>query len=105
MIRGTTPSLTLTISGTGVNLSSANNVYVTLSNGLHTITKTGSDLAISATQVICYLTQAESLTFSEGRDVLVQVNWTYTDGGATKRAATITQAIEVTKQLLPEVIS
>lgn len=100
MIRGTTPSIQLTI--TGADLSSATATYVTLKQGNVTITKT--DGVYDDGVLTIELTEAESLAFDTGSAVMCQVNWLYLDNGETKRAATTIQRIPVLGNLLTEVL-
>lgn len=85
MHNGITPTFTLTLPE-GIDLSYANNVYVTFSDkkGKHKITKTGGDLSIDVNKIQVTLGQEETLTLG---NTYIQVNWTYLEGGMTKRAA------------------
>ena len=107
MIRATTPTLTLTIKDDSVDLTQAKAVYVTLEQGQSfSVTKTGSDLSVTEKTVECWLSQEETLSLKVGTKLEIQVNWTYTDtDGTTKRNATVIKAIDVTRQLLDEVIA
>lgn len=99
--RGTTPTFTLSFDEEGLDLTTARNVYATFEQyGSVRITKTGEDLVIGEKTVEVYMTQAETLRFMVG-PVDVQVNWTAAGG---KRAASDIKTIELTKQLLDEVI-
>lgn len=104
MIQGTTPTFTFKIKDNTVDLSEATNVYVTLAQGIKLIEKQGSDLQIDGATVSVWLTQEESLKLTEGINVEVQVNWTYSDGDQLRRAATVVKSISVNKQLLKRVI-
>ena len=86
MITGTTPTYTLTLPET-IDLSQASNVYVSFADKSWTelLRKSDSDLEISANEIQVFLTQAETLAFPVGV-VLIQVNWTYEEGGVSKRA-------------------
>lgn len=95
MIRGTTPTFILTIDDDNVDLTEASNVYVTFKQNLREVTKTGSDLVISAQQVEVYMSQEETLSFGTGM-VSVQMNWTY-DGG--KRACTNIVRVDIGENL------
>lgn len=99
MIRGTTPTFTLTINDT-VDLTEAANVYVTFHSRQGDLTKTGDDLEISANVVNVYLTQEETLSFVVGRCEL-QINWTYNDGS---RACTNIVTVDVGANLINEVL-
>lgn len=113
MIRGTTPTLTLKVPD--VDLTRVEEVYVTVKQKNITVTKTGDDIEIETivgendtvqgSRILCWLAEQESLELSENVDALIQVNWTYIDGGFKKRAATKTKLIEIEKQLLNGVIT
>lgn len=85
MYKGTTPTFTLTFPQT-VDLTGASNVYVTFSAPDRTeiLTKTGADLNIDVNVIEVFLTQEETLKMP--CSCLLQVNWTYTEGGVVKRA-------------------
>lgn len=102
MVRGTTPTLTLTV-GTAetVDLEQATAVYVTVSRLGAVITKTGADLSIDGNVVECWLTEEESLQLREG-PASIQVNWTY---GSSKRAASKVAAVNIGRQLLLEEVT
>lgn len=102
MIRGTTPTFTFTIKNQDIDLSAAQNVYVTLAQGSKLIEKTGADLEIETRTVSVFLTQKESLQLLEGSNCEVQINWTYLDidGETIRRAATKVKSIPISKQLL-----
>lgn len=102
MIRGTTPTFTFTIKNDDIDLTAAQNVYVTLAQGSKLIEKTGTDLEIEARTVSVFLTQKESLQLLEGSNCEVQINWTYLDldGETIRRAATKVKSIPISKQLL-----
>ena len=106
MIRATTPTFTLTVKDEHLDLGQAESVYVTITQGQTSITKSGEDVSVDQNVCSCWLTQAEALRFQKGA-AEVQVNWTYTDtvDGTTRRAATRPKAFEVEKQLLPRVIT
>ena len=102
MIRGTTPTFTFTLKNQDVDLSAAQNVYVTLAQGSTLIEKTGTDLEIDTRTVSVFLTQKESLQLLECSNCEVQINWTYLDldGETIRRAATKVKSIPISKQLL-----
>lgn len=101
MIRGTTPTLTLTVGDSSIDLSTADAVYVTVTRGGEIVTKTGADVSVTGNVVECWLTEEESLKLSDG-PANIQVNWTF-DGD--KRAATKVASINIGKQLLLEEIT
>lgn len=100
MIRGTTPTLELTIEDEELDLTQMTHVYVTLKNGQNVLTKQDDDLTIAAQAVALYLNQAETLAMASDATE-VQVNWTYGDGS---RAATTIARVPISKQLLMEVV-
>lgn len=100
MIRGTTPTFSLKFTDDDLDLTLAYNVYATFKQEENEITKTGSDLDISAKQVDVYLDQEESLRFARGK-VEVQLNWTYEDG---KRACSNIVKVDVGKNLIGSVL-
>lgn len=106
MIRGTTPTLSFTIADQAVDLSAADNVYVTISQYATNITKTGEFVTVSGNTVSVWLTQIESMRLSVGNPASVQINWTYTDDltGTKRRAATKAKEITIENQLLGRVI-
>lgn len=65
------------------------------------LTKTGVDISVlDAKTISITLTQEESLRFVVDKKIDLQLNWTYLDGGITKRAATKIIPINLEKQLL-----
>lgn len=111
MIRGTTPTFTLTISartGSAVDLSTASNVYVSIVQGMTNIILTGDELSIENNVVSCYLPQEKSIRLADNTTAKVQVNWTYIDaldGVTVRRAATKFKEIPIEEQLLKRVIA
>ena len=104
MVRYTTPTFQLTLPET-VDLTEASNVYVTFSKASGTViyTKSGEDIEVSAHQVDVYLTQSETAVFPTGA-VRLQLNWTYQEGGEAKRACSEIASVNVTPNLLNEVV-
>lgn len=98
VVRGTTPTFTLTFPET-VDLTEADNVYVTFTSGSNILTKTGNALDVSAHEVSVYLTQAETFGFDTGV-VEIQVNWTLSGN----RLASEIKKYSISKQLLNEVL-
>lgn len=94
--RGTTPTYSLILNDNTIDLTVANNVYVSFKGQYGGIEKTGDDLVISAHQVDVYLNQAETLAFTEG-EIEIQINWTYADG---QRACTVIKKEKVGKNLI-----
>ena len=102
MIRGTTPTFTLTIpSDSGVDLTQAANVYATFKQTGVAITKSGEDLTVQAHQVDVYLNQAETLQFKAGT-LQIQLNWTYSN--ASRACSTIVN-IGIDNNLVGEVLA
>lgn len=105
MIRATTPTFTLTISGDSVDLTQATSVYVTIAQGDNVITLTGDDLTITENTISCFLNQEQALSLFGNSPAKIQVNWTYTDAtDVIKRAATKVVTIQIGEQLLKQVI-
>lgn len=106
MIIGTTPTFTLRLKRTyNVDLASAQNIYVTFKQGNTILSKDRSNITIVDGKTITVtLTQEESLNFSLDKKIEMQLNWTYIDGGITKRAATKVITINLEKQLLTQVL-
>ena len=101
----TTPTVTFKFPP-GVNMSAANRVYVTFTDTKNNIlvNKTGNDVRTTTDTVSVTLTQQETSNLPR-KGVKVQVNWTYTDGGALKRACTDSMVIGIGENLYPQVIS
>lgn len=105
MIRGTTPTITMNITNGGdLDLTKAEDLYVTLRQGQRIITKK-CDVVVDAQSVSFYFTQRETLSLKEGPAYL-QINWAYTDvvNKTKRRAATRIKQIQISGQLLDEVI-
>lgn len=102
MIRGTTPTYIIKISGD--NLKDAT-PYVTISQGQTEITKSGEGLITDRDDTSCVLTvaltQEETLKLAKGRADL-QVRWVNTEGTA---GATDVKCVKVKPVLLEGVIS
>lgn len=98
--RGTTPTFRHTFTEELLDLTTANNVYVTYKQGSKALTKTGEDIEVEPKAVTVYLTQKETLMFKEGT-LESQVNWTGSNGN---RAASKVKGIELEKQLLDKVV-
>ena len=101
MIRGTTPTFKLKLKDTSVDLTKADNVYVSFSQKSVRLLKTGEDLDVSEHGIDVYLTQAESLKFLADDVVDIQANWTYDDGS---RACSNIVTISVGKNLIGRVL-
>lgn len=94
--RGTTPTFTLTFTEDNLDLTTAQNVYVTFKSGTSKITKTGADLEIGEKTIAVYLTQANTLSLDVGV-VKIQANWTTANGS---RVASEVIEYPITEQLL-----
>lgn len=107
MINYTTPTIVLTVEG--VDLTSMD-VYATLEQGNHELTKSGDALIITTvtedaqtdTTISMTLSQTESASFDFGKSALVQVNWISAQG---VRCATEIGKIGVMRNLLDEVVN
>ncbi len=110
MIPGCTNTIEFEIDG--VDLTQATNVYVSFTQGIHKIVKTGDDVTVTVTtsqdnppvttsHIEVGLTQDETLRLADNIPAEVQVNWLYDDArGFTQRAGTETEQIDIGKQLL-----
>ena len=103
--RGTTPTYRLILQDTTIDLAEANDVYVTFADDKYNkiIEKTGADLYIDGNVVEIFLTQEETLKLPSG-EILVQINWTYNEGGTVKRAASQIVRTTSARNLKNEVI-
>ena len=104
MVRYTTPTFALTLPDT-VDLTEAENVYVTFANPVGGVifTRTDDALEITAHEVDVYLSQEETAQFTYG-SVDIQLNWTYHEAGEVKRACSEIARVPVTQNLLAEVV-
>ena len=98
--RYTTPTFTLTFTEDALDLTQAQNVYVTFRSGDVLMTKTGADLTIAEKSIGVYLSQEETAKFRIGY-VEIQVNWTM---APDKRAASNVVRFPISEQLLMAVI-
>lgn len=98
--RGTTPTFTCTFTEENLDLTTANNVYLTFKQGSHGMTKSGDDIEVQAKQIDVYLNQKETLGFRVG-GVEIQANWTMANG---RRASSDVAVVEFSKQLLERVV-
>lgn len=99
MIVATTPILTLTLPNT-IDLTTATEIYVTLSQGKNELTKTDVTLQ-SANVITVLLSQEETLMFNPNGFANVQVNWITNTG---RRIATKIKSIRINPNLIPEVL-
>lgn len=100
MVRATTPTLICSFDSALLDLSTVQNIYVTLSQGYLKLTKSGEDLEVEENNVKVYLTQSETLMFKTG-EVSIQVNWTF--GGGRRGASNIAKLI-MKENLLSKVV-
>lgn len=106
MIRYTTPILPLEVEG--IDLTTNEDVYVTLEQGSLELTKKGSDLTIlydaetDISTITFTLSQEETAAFALNRPVDVQVNFINASG---VRDATNIATIPVMRNLLDKVIN
>jgi hypothetical protein len=98
--RYTTPVFTLTFSEMDLDLTQAEEVFVTFRQACKLMTVTGDDLTVGEQTIAVSFTQEETAEFCEG-DVEIQANWVI----AGKRAASEVVNYQFTKQLLQEVIA
>lgn len=96
----TTPTITITFTDDELDLTAASGVYVTLKQNNVCLTKTGTDIAVSAKQIELVLNQEDTVGFTEGV-ASIQANWAFPNG---KRACSNVQSIQLSKQLLKAVI-
>lgn len=99
MIRYTTPTLAINISA---DLSQATNIIVTLKQGDVFLKK--EHLTYSQGKVLLPLNESETAAFQANQTAKVQINWTYTDNGVEKRAATYAGMITIRENMLQEVL-
>lgn len=98
--RYTTPVFTLTFTEKDLDLTQAEEVFVTFRQACKLMTVTGDDLTVGEKTIVVSFTQEETAEFCEG-DVEIQANWVI----AGKRAASEVVNYQFTKQLLQEVIA
>lgn len=101
MRRGTTPTITIRVTGEDFDGST---LYVTLEQGALELTKSGSDVLVTPTEtgstVAIFLTQEETLMFAKGT-ARIQIRWINSSGIAD---ASPIKNIEVNPILLEGVI-
>ena len=103
MYKLTTPTFTLTFPE-GTDLGLASNVYATFAkDGKEIATKKDSELVVNGNVVEVFFSQEETAQFPTGL-IDVQVNWTYQDGGQTKRACSTISKVNVHANLYKKVI-
>lgn len=103
IIRGTTPTLTLSFDDSGIDLTTLKSIYITISQVGKILTKTNKDegMEISPTEISIFLSQEETLFFHQG-EAEVQFR-ALTEGG--EAIATEAYTIKFQKVLLDKVIT
>lgn len=96
ILRGTTPTVILLFNEPTLDLTNANNVYVTFSSNLKSVTKSGDSLTIEPNRISVYLSQKDTLGFDLD-NVEIQANWTYSDH---MRSGSTIEKIAVDRNLL-----
>ena len=96
VLRGATPTIILQFDEPNLDLTEMNNVYVTFSSNLKSVTKSGEDLVVEPNRILVFLSQKDTLGF-QLNDVEVQANWTYSD---RQRAGSSIEHIAVDRNLL-----
>ena len=102
MVRATTPIITLRIKNDKIDLTQANDIFVSIVQG-KTVIELEKDTLIEVNKNIIKfcLTQEQSLSLNEKIDAEIQVNWTYFDSNnVSRRGATKVKNINIDKQLL-----
>ena len=108
MYKGITPTIILSLPESSAVLN-ASHVYVTIADKCKSITKQDDELTIEADteheaiNISVFLTQSETLAFHKG-SVMVQVNWTYQEGGVSKRACSTIGRLTFADNLINGVI-
>ena len=97
--RYTTPVFTLTFTEKDLDLTQAEEVFVTFKQACQVMTVTGEDLTVGEKTITVSFTQEETAAFCEG-DVEIQANWII----AGKRAASEKVTYQFTDNLLKQVI-
>lgn len=98
MVQATTPTYILTFSD--IDLTEAEEIYVTFRQGRRTLTISGEHLEVTATTITLTLEQEDTLMFEQG-GAEVQVNMYYADG---TRACSDIAKIQIERNLYPVVI-
>lgn len=86
MRRGTTPTITIT---TDLDLTQASNLFVTFKQGDRVVfEKTLDDVTVRETQVVCELSQNDTLTLRDGKPVRFQIRATLGDSKVASNVMT-----------------
>lgn len=104
MVIGTTPAFTLKLKkSANVDFRQVGNIYITLKQGTNTLTKSGQSIQVIDDKTLRFsITQTESLSFTIDKAIQLQVNWTYSEGLITRRAATKIIQVNLENQLLKQ---
>ena len=94
--KGTTPTVICQFNDPDLDLTMANNVYVTFRSNLKVFTKTGDDLIVEPNRVSVFLSQADTLAL-QVEETKIQVDWTYDHG---KRGNSTIEKLDVSDNLL-----
>ena len=109
MIPGTTPTFTMRAQkrdGTFIDLSEADDVYMTMEQPNVELTISGDNLEVDEAVVSVFLTQEQSLRFKDNTKAKVMLNWTYPpdEHGRVMRGAAGPGYLTITEQLLRRVL-
>lgn len=86
MRRGTTPTITIT---TDIDLTEASNLFVTFKQGDRVVfEKTLDDVTVGETQVVCELSQNDTLALRDGKPVRFQIRATLGDSKVASNVMT-----------------
>ena len=96
ILRGATPTVILMFNEPTLDLTKTNNVYVTFSSNLKSVTKSGESIEVEPNRILVYLTQKDTLGFNLD-EVEVQANWKYPNH---LRAGSAIETIAVDRNLL-----
>ena len=99
MVQYTTPTFILTLPNT-VDLSEAESIYFSITQGKLEIVKTGESVVLDGHTVSVYLSQEETGRFANTK-ANVQLNWKYANGA---RACSNIVAVDVGTNLLKAVV-
>ena len=109
MYTATTPTITLSFAKTDIDLTDVQNIYVTFSKPVTRaliLEKTTSDLDITSDNdnyyIGIFLSQEETLKMP--CNVLIQANFTYTDGTTVYRACSDVVTVSFKKNLKEETV-
>ena len=104
MVQSTTPTFVLTLKDQTIDLSEAGHVYFALRQPGLLIQKQDDDLVIEGNVVSVFLSQEDSVKLSVG-PARIQLNWTIAEGSRTVRPCSVIKTVEITENLLDEVLA